>query len=282
MNRRNKKAIVTTLTAALLLGGALGSTFSPKAFAEEASAAAGTSGTSGAAATPAAAGANALDIAKQAGIDLHLDQIVQNSAVFLDFDDYGDLIEQLRAGSSLVDVAKSAGFDADDFVARLTNISVTEIDNALASEKLTSEQADQLKSAVNAKVKEIVNTAGYQEPKSAAAASDASSAAADPAKNIDLGLDKIVALSSQYLDMDWIDVRDALNNGDSLASLAKKTDLGEEGLLNKLMEYAELNIQNAASQELITGDQASQLITKAQDAIRKAVETSGYSDRVQG
>lgn len=263
--------IVSTLAAALVLGGALGGTpYSHKAFAEEASAAVPSSNTN-----------SPLDLAASAGIDLHLDQLVGNSSLILDID-YMDMEDALKSGSSLNDIAKNS-MSLDNYAAWLIHNSTAPVDTAFADGTLSDEQVAQLKSVVEAQIRSAINQPGYQDPvKPQAVISEVAANSSDPMQTIDLSLDKVVLLSTEFLDLDFIDVEDALKDGKTLASLAKDAGKTEAELKNQLLAFAMLEINNAMNQELITADQADQLKTKADEGFTRALETPGYQDHTRG
>ena len=72
-----------------------------------------------------------------------------------------DLLQQLQDGSSLGDVAEAQGMSVDDFKAALLEQVKTQLDEKVADEDLTQEQADNLYSRLEENIDDIVSgTAG--------------------------------------------------------------------------------------------------------------------------
>ncbi|TBL79921.1 hypothetical protein [Paenibacillus thalictri] len=263
---QSNKFFITTVTAAFLFGGAWSGALIPKAFAEDAAVSAAAS---------QASTQDPIDAANQAGIQLDLDHIVDNSATILDMD-YADLKDLLASGKSLMEIAQYSESNQQDFESSIISISLQGIDNAINNGLLSGDQSAQLISEVRQRISSAINQAGYQDP----VPSVPQAPVVDPAQSVDLGLDKIVALSTIYLNMEYIDVEDALKDGKSLDDIAQSAGKSDSFLKSQLLDYATQNIQSAVNNETISDEQAADLKTKAEAAVVKALATPGYQDHV--
>lgn len=141
------------------------------------------------------------------------------------------LREQLQQGQTLVQIAAAQGLSEEDFLSKLAALETASIDAAIASGKLTQEQADSLKSGLSERLKQQIEGAGP-----AGELKDGRGGKGGPGG----GMDRSRYVSGQdlaaILGMTEEELRTEQEAGKSLAEIAEAKGIAEEDLIAKIKD----------------------------------------------
>lgn len=220
MKMLNKKILTTTLAASIVLGGGLAGLLQSKAFADETTTTTSTS-------TP-----NPTDTQKQfkghkggdfdkrgkAGLNITEEQVAGIMGITKD-----SLKLQMEDGKSLVDVAAGYGFTKESLIISIESLVSTQIAADVDSGKITSEQADQLKSKLTEKVERWVT--GFHDE-----------GGKGHGKGGDLGFHGNSDAVTSILGITKEEWKTAQQAGKSVADIAQEKGISEDDLISKLKD----------------------------------------------
>lgn len=253
MKSLNKKMLLGTLATALVLGGSFAATLH-NAYADD-TAATATSGSAAADGTTAPA-IKPQQLAKQNNIDLGLRELSFRTGVIIGKSSI-DVDKALEGGSTLSAIASGQVADGGDYLTELLDMPNTNINMALSTGRITSDQADQLKTYVESKVKESIADTDYRD-------ADTEKEAFGKALNVKghhinpKSLAKFFGISVAELQSD-------LDSGKSLGDIAKEKGISEDQLLNKLQDEMKSSLKDLITrtkpQPIVTTDDSSATVT---------------------
>ena len=166
-------------------------------------------------------------------------------------------------GTSLGAIANAtAGKSRDGLVTTLVNAVSDAVAKALADGKITQEQADKAKASVPERVAKFVDHT-WPTPKPRM-----------PSVRAFIG--DVMKDARDYLGIPQKDLVAQLRSGKSLGEIADATPgKSKSGLVSTLMNDANAKIDKAKQDDKLTADQATQLKTKAQEAVTRVVDHKG-------
>jgi hypothetical protein len=221
MKRLKSKMLTSAFASALALGGSFAGTVH-NAYADEAAAA--QNGTATSASAPAAqdmiGGVPIPTFAKLHGVDLRLGKAALSTAIILE-EDLQDVYNALSAGQTLASQAPA------DYWTQLFAMTQSNIDAAVASGNITSEQGSQLSNYASRILSQEINDANYR---------DNDNSSGDPIASTLLSVDVDSADIAQFLGMSRDDLSAELQSGKSLGAIAEEKGIGDDKLAAKLQE----------------------------------------------
>jgi hypothetical protein len=163
--------------------------------------------------------------------------------------------KELRAklpGTSLGALANSTpGKSRDGLVADLVTVGKADIDKALASKKITDDQAKKLRDALPGRVATFVDRS-WPTPRTTAAGT-----------NVKSFLGDLLQAGQAYLGLSAQDIRAQMAAGKSLGDIANATPgKSRDGLVGALVTAANARIDQAVTANKMTADQATALKAK--------------------
>jgi hypothetical protein len=234
MKQLKSKMLASTLATALVLGGSFAGTVH-NAYADEAAAAAATQNDAGAvqngagatqndaAATASADTIGGVPIptfAKLHGVDLRLGKAALSTVIILG-EDLQDVYNALTVGQSL------ASQGGANYWPQLFAMTQANIDAAVASGNITSEQGTQLADYASRILKQEINDANYR---------DNDNSSGDPIASVLLSTDADSADIAQFLGISQDDLSAELQSGKSLGAIAEEKGIGDDKLAAKLQD----------------------------------------------
>ncbi len=227
MKSMKHKMMAGTVAAALLIAG-LGGAITHPVYADDDSSDSGTVVT--------APVNTSIPLSKRVNLELNL--IIVKASGILDMD-YDDLNEALKGGKSLASVSVEQGKSAEDLMNKLTDDTLSLINNALSSNQITQAEADTLNKKATEQIRKIVNEAGYQ-------VKEHTDKAKQPLKlQQSLKAEDIAAA----LGVTKQELNEELNNGKSLSEIALDKGMTDEQLINKLKDVLTPSLQSLIVQK---------------------------------
>ena len=167
------------------------------------------------------------------------------------------------AGTTLAAVADATpGKDRAGLVAALNTAGNADIDKALANKKITDDQAKQLRDGLPARVNEFVDRKWPTRP-----------TAVTPVANVKGFLGDLLQAGQSYLGVPLAEIRTQMAAGKTLGDIANSTpNKSRDGLVAALTAAANARIDQAATQNKITADQANTLKTRVTAEITSFVD----------
>jgi hypothetical protein len=162
-----------------------------------------------------------------------------------------DLRTKLRDGQSLADVAKAQSKDVDGLKTAILGAAKADLDKAVADNKLTQSQADDIYNGLKSHIDDIVNAdvkmRHFGGP-------------GGPAFGFGFGADS--AAAAKYLGLDASALRDKLRAGQSLADVAKAQNKDVQGLEDAIVASQKARLDQAVSDKKLTQSQADDVLAK--------------------
>jgi hypothetical protein len=177
------------------------------------------------------------------------------------------LRDQLNDGKSLADVAKAQNKDLDGLKNAILAAAKSDLDQAVADKKITQSQADDVYNRLKDRIDDMVNgQLGFHGPDGP-------------------GMFRFDDLSAaaKYLGLTESALRDQLNDGKSLADVAKAQNKDLDGLKNAILAAAKSDLDKAVSDKKITQSQADDIYNGLKNRIDDLVNgTPGDFPRMHG
>jgi ribosomal protein S20 len=124
------------------------------------------------------------------------------------------LINELKAGKSLADVASAHGVSEQQVIDLLTSQESQEIDQAVQAGKITSDKASKMKAKLSDRIKQMVERKGFAQKESHGPLNEIAS---------------ILGLSQQ-------DLKSQLQAGKSVKQIAEEKGISEQQLIDQLLQ----------------------------------------------
>ena len=173
-----------------------------------------------------------------------------------------DLKTALRGGQSIAALAKSKNVDPQKIVNDLVADATTRIDAAVSSGKITAAQATEMKANLTTAITDFVNgTRMFRLPRVTGTAMPM------------LGAKPSLDIVAKDLNLTPVQLKTALQGGQSIAALAKSKNVDPQKIINDLVADATTRIDAAVSSGKITAAQATKM---------KANLTTAITDFVNG
>jgi hypothetical protein len=181
--------------------------------------------------------------------------------------------DESRASSFLDAVAKHLGISADELEDATRAAAIDQVDAALADGKITEEQAEELKSRIESGEAPLFLGPGlfFGGPKG------------DGERGFGFGFgpglgfhfgEKLDA-AAEYLGVTEEELREALQNGRSLADVAEEKGKSVDGLKDALLAEAQTRLNEAVADEKLTREQADRILERLREGIDDLVNASG-------
>ncbi|CAG7657745.1 hypothetical protein ACFQI7_24700 [Paenibacillus allorhizosphaerae] len=215
------KWIAGAMATAVLFGGLGGLTH--QAFADDDSSDGSTASESSAPAMP---------VKKQVGHELKA--IIPSAAELLSLSPE-TVNSELKNGKSLTEIASQRGLHASEVKEKLVKSLEQPVDQALSEHSISSKDAAKLKQKITDEVQRAFSTAGYQEQESDQAAKGHA---------LRIGYTPKLERLATVLGVNKKQLKQALQDGQSIAEFAASKGIGEEQLVAKLKEELTPSIQD--------------------------------------
>ncbi|WP_028553131.1 hypothetical protein [Paenibacillus sp. UNC451MF] len=223
MKSMKHKMMAGTVAAALLIAG-LGGTITHPAYADDDVADSDTVITAPAVNT-------SVPLSKRVNLELNL--IAVKASGILDMD-YDDLNEALKGGKSLANIAVEQGKSAEDLTDKLTEETLSLINNALMSNQITQEEAASLNKKATQKIQKIVREAGYQ----------AKEKTEKTKHSLKLGSTLKAEDLATALGITKQELKKGLKDGKSLSEIAAEKGMTDDQLISKLKDDLAPSLQS--------------------------------------
>ncbi|KZE70517.1 hypothetical protein AV654_06435 [Paenibacillus elgii] len=212
MKKWTGKVMVGTVAAAVLFGGIGGLTTAPKAFADDD-------------VTYTVVPDVSVPLHKR--VDLGLNSIVVQASGIINMS-VDDFNAELKKGKSISELARTSGVERSELISRLVNPALERIDNAVSQNRITEEEATQLKSEVTEKFSAAVDKSGYQDKFSG-----------KYSKKLKLKTQVDEESVAKVLGITQNELDEAFSSGKTIADIAKEKGLKEDQVIAGLKD--ELN-----------------------------------------
>jgi lambda repressor-like predicted transcriptional regulator len=174
------------------------------------------------------------------------------------------LREELEDGDSLADVAREKGKSVDGLKTTMKNALKQDLDEAVEDDAITREQADDLYEKLSAGIDTLVEN-GFRLPK------------IERGFGFGFGFGKgdQFEAAATYLGVTEAQLREELQDGDSLADVAREKGKSVDGLKTAMKNALKQDLDEAVEDDAITREQAANLYEKLSEAIDDLVEHEG-------
>jgi hypothetical protein len=160
-----------------------------------------------------------------------------------------DLRSQLNAGKSLADVAKAQGKDLDGLEQAILAAAKSDLDKAVTDKRLTQSQADDVYNRLKDNIADIVNGQLRMHFRGRPGG---------PGVPGLFGADNLDA-AAKYLGLSQSALRDQLEDGKSLADVAKAQSKDLDGLKQAILAAQKADLDEAVSDKKLTQSQADEV-----------------------
>lgn len=244
MKMISRKVLTTTIAASVLLGGGVIGLLQTNAFADTPTAA--KEPTDQAAANGKGRTDRHMGGVFEKRVGFGGGNMLKETAAILGTDEQS-ILEKVKAGQTLLEIAQAAGVTEDVFLQKLTAAMTKTIDDALSEGKITQEQADKLESGLADRLKQsIANQAPVMErgkggpggPGKMGGHGGGPGGLGGPGRGGELGYrlfgnaDALAAI----LGMTKEELKAAQLSGKSLAEIAQEKGITEDALIGKLKD----------------------------------------------
>lgn len=161
--------------------------------------------------------------------------------------------QELKSGKTLAQIATAKGMDVATLTQKLQTALNDRIDKAVASGKLTSEKAAQIKATQASEIANKINQPWT-------------------GKQGKFGMDKGVGQTLQsILGMDATQLKEQLKSGKTLAQIATEKGISKADLTAKLQTGMEANLNKAVTDQKMTADKAAQIKSKIPQMVDRMI-----------
>jgi lambda repressor-like predicted transcriptional regulator len=174
------------------------------------------------------------------------------------------LREELEDGDSLADVAREKGKSVDGLKTAMKNALKKDLDEAVEDDAITRKQADKLYEKLSAGIDTLVDS-GFRLPK------------IERGFGFAFGFGKAdqFEAAATYLGLTEAQLREELEDGDSLADVAREKGKSVDGLKTAMKNALKKDLDEAVEDDAITREQADNLYEKLSEAIDDLIEHEG-------
>jgi hypothetical protein len=163
-----------------------------------------------------------------------------------------DLRTKLGNGQSLADIAKAQGKDAAGLQQAVLDAAKADLDKAVADQKLTQAQADDIYNGLKSRIADIVNgQLRFRGP-------------GHPGKAF---FGDTFAAAAKYLGLSKSDLRSKLASGQSLADVAKAQSKDVNGLEDAIVSAQKAALDKVVSDKKLTQAQADTILSNLKDRV---------------
>jgi hypothetical protein len=177
-----------------------------------------------------------------------------------------DLLTALEDGSSLADVATDKGKTTEGLIQAVVAAAKADLDQAVTDGKLTQARADAMLTGITARITEQVEQAGLPHPPGPPPMGPGHGPGGQP---------DVLAAAATYIGVSQTDLRTALQDGSSLADVAKDHGKTVDGLIAAMVAAAKSGIAQAVTDGHLTQAQADQIIAGLTERITEHVNRAG-------
>jgi prefoldin subunit 5 len=180
-----------------------------------------------------------------------------------------------RASSFFDAVAKHLGVSSQELEDATRAAAIDQVDAALADGKITEEQAEELKSRIESGELPPLLGPGlfFGGPKGDGERGFGFGFGFGPGLGFHFG-EKLDA-AAEYLGVTDDELREALQNGKSLAEIAEEKGKSVDGLKDALLAEAQTRLDEAVADEKLTREQADRILERLREGIDDLVNASG-------
>lgn len=178
--------------------------------------------------------------------------------------DKSTLINDLKAGQSLAQIAQNKGISEQTLLDELKAKLKDRLDQAVANGKLSADQENQILSNADSKLKQLVEkTGGFTQGKKG--------------KKFAFGVDRKIAAKNiaSFLGIDENTLKSELKSGKSLAEVAQSKGISEQALISELQNQLKSRLDQAVANGKITAAQENNILSKFSAKIQTFVEKKG-------
>jgi hypothetical protein len=183
-----------------------------------------------------------------------------------------DLRTQLNDGKSLADVAKAQSKDLDGLEQAILAAAKTDLDKAVSDKRLTQSEADDVYNRLKSNIDDMVNgQLRFRGPGGPGGPHIFRSFGAD------------LTAAAKYLGVTESDLRTQLNDGKSLADVAKAQSKDLDGLEQAILAAQKAQLDKAVSDKKLTQSQADDIYSEQKDHVDDLVNgRPGDRPRLRG
>jgi hypothetical protein len=185
---------------------------------------------------------------------------VAAAAKYLGLDE-SDLRTKLENGQSLADVAKAQSKDLDGLKSAILDAAKGDLDKAVADKTLTQSQADDIYNELKSHIDDVVN-ANMQLHRDGGAG---------PKIEFGFGFGADSAAAAKYLGLSESALRTKLQNGQSLADVAKAQSKDVQGLEDAIVASQKARLDQAVSDKKLTQSEADDMLAKLKSHVADLV-----------
>lgn len=180
----------------------------------------------------------------------------------------GELTEALQSGKSIVQIAAEKGIGEQQLVDFMAEKYSCKIDQKVADGKITTDQADKLKQSMAERIKADLNRADIG-PKGKMAPKDGLGMGMQMGR----GMGDMEDLA-EYIGISKEDLIAARQSGKSMVQIAGEKGIGEQQLVDYLMEKFNTKIDQKVTDGKITSEQAGQLKQSMAERIKARLNST--------
>ncbi|TDF92376.1 hypothetical protein [Paenibacillus piri] len=252
-----KKILTGAIAASFLLGGA---GLLTHANAEDA----GTTGPATSAVTKKNQGERGQE--KRQGFEFRSGNVIKETAALLGVD-ATVVMDELKQGKSLLQLAQDKGLTKEDYLQKLTEAEKEAIAAAVTAGKLTQEQADKQTANLTDRLTKEIENAGFGK---------GGKLPGGPGIGKEAGFrgGNILKETATLLGVDESAVQEALKAGKTLSQFAQEKGLSEADYLQKLTDAQNKSIDEAVSAGKLTQEQADKAKTALADRLKKEITST--------
>jgi predicted XRE-type DNA-binding protein len=186
-----------------------------------------------------------------------IDDGLAAAAKYLGLSD-SELRDKLNNGQSLADVAKAQNKDVAGLQDAIVAAEKTQLDKAVADKKLTQSQADDILSNLKSRVDDIVNgKLRFRGPGGPGFGHG----------GLLFGPGDQLEAAAKYLGLSESDLRDKLNDGQSLADVAKAQNKDVSGLEDAIVAAEKAQLDKAVADKKLTQSQADDILSNLKSRV---------------
>ena len=208
--------------------------------------------------------------------------VVEAAADYLGLTE-AELLERLRDGDSLADVAEAEGKSVDGLEAALREATKAELDEAVEDGVLTREQADRLGEALGEHVDDLVQGSLRLGPglgRGHGLGKGFGFGLGKGAFGLLRGADDLLEAAAKYLGVSEAELREALRDGRSLADVAEAEGKSVAGLQEAIRGSLKAELDQAVEDDTLTQEQADRIYDELSEHVDELVE-GGLSFRFE-
>ena len=185
-----------------------------------------------------------------------------------------ELLQQLREGQTLADIIVAQGSSVEAVIEALSVQLQSNLDQAVADGKITTEQAEQLLASFQTRATNLIENADLTNVLRQGAGNKRGQRGHDGAPR-NLGPQQIIGGIATVLGIEPQELLQQLREGQTLADIIVAQDSSVEAVFEALSVQLQSNLDQAVADGKITAEQAEQLLASLQARARKVLENPG-------